>query len=87
MVHKYRVLGNERVYLPLHKVADRPTPLHIQGDDISLNLCGTGLPIWFGNRGAGTQKCKLLPKEEHSLPSIILQMAIPQAQDVETMLV
>ena len=27
----FRPLGYERVYLPLHKVAD--TPFHIQGDD------------------------------------------------------
>ena len=30
----YRPLGYERVYLPLHKVAD--TPFHIQGGDIFI---------------------------------------------------
>ena len=32
-----RYLGYERVYMPLCKVADRP--FHIQGDDMSCNLC------------------------------------------------
>ena len=31
-----RVLGSERVYLPLYRVTD--TPFHIQGDVISLVL-------------------------------------------------
>ena len=33
---EHRPLGYERVYLPLHKVAD--TPFHIQRDDISMHI-------------------------------------------------
>ena len=34
--HGSAVLGYERVYLPLYKVAD--TPLHIQGGDVIWSL-------------------------------------------------
>ena len=37
----YRPLGDQRVYLPLGKMAD--TPFHIQGEDMSTGQCQTGI--------------------------------------------